>query len=51
VACFFFLMMLLMLFVKDSKDPRNGIQNGFWLFKILIIVGIPLQVVELIGEE
>jgi hypothetical protein len=40
LACFFFLMMLLMLFVKNSKDPRNGIQNGFWLFKILIILAI-----------
>lgn len=39
-ACFFFLMMLLMLFVKRSKDPRSGIQNGFWFFKILIIFGI-----------
>ena len=28
LACFFFLMMILMLFVKRSKDPRSGIQNG-----------------------
>jgi hypothetical protein len=27
-ACFFFLMMILMLCVKRSKDPRSGIQNG-----------------------
>ncbi|CAF0981995.1 unnamed protein product [Rotaria sp. Silwood1] len=39
-ACFFFLMMLLMLCVKRSKDPRSGLQNGFWIFKILIIIGI-----------
>jgi len=39
-ACFFFLMMILMLCVKRSKDPRSGIQNGFWFFKILIIIGI-----------
>ncbi|CAF0865690.1 unnamed protein product [Rotaria sordida] len=40
LACFFFVMMILMLCVKRSKDPRSGIQNGFWLFKILIIIGI-----------
>ncbi len=28
LACFFFLMMILMLCVKRSKDPRTGIQNG-----------------------
>ncbi|CAF1053054.1 unnamed protein product [Adineta steineri] len=39
-ACFFLLMMFLMLFVKRSKDPRSKIQNGFWFFKILIITGI-----------
>ena len=33
-------MMILMLCVKRSKDPRSGIQNGFWFFKILIIIGI-----------
>jgi hypothetical protein len=42
LACFFFVMMILMLCVKRSKDPRSGIQNGFWLFKILIIVGIAI---------
>ncbi|CAF1012079.1 unnamed protein product [Adineta ricciae] len=39
-ACFFFLMMILMLCVKRSKDPRSAIQNGFWFWKILIIIGI-----------
>ncbi|CAF1658208.1 unnamed protein product, partial [Adineta ricciae] len=39
-ACFFFLMMILMAQVKQSKDFRSGIQNGFWFFKIIIIVGI-----------
>ncbi|CAF1504703.1 unnamed protein product [Rotaria magnacalcarata] len=40
LACFFFTMMILMLCVKRSKDPRSGIQNGFWLWKILAIIGI-----------
>ncbi|XP_077990097.1 serine incorporator 1-like isoform X2 [Glandiceps talaboti] len=39
-ACFFFLMMMIMIYVKSSKDPRAGIQNGFWGFKFLIIVAI-----------
>lgn len=29
MACFFFLMMIIMLGVKRSKDPRSGIQNGY----------------------
>jgi len=40
LACFFFLMMILMLCVKKSKDPRSGFQNGFWFVKILMIIGI-----------
>jgi len=28
-----------MLCVKRSSDPRSGIQNGFWFFKVLIILG------------
>lgn len=28
LACFFFLMMIVMLCVKKSKDPRSGFQNG-----------------------
>ncbi|CAF0809106.1 unnamed protein product [Adineta steineri] len=40
LACFFFIMMVLMLCVKRSKDPRSAIQNGFWFWKILIIIGI-----------
>lgn len=42
LASFFFLMSLIMIKVKSSKDPRTGIQNGFWLFKILAIVGIAI---------
>lgn len=29
LACFFFVMMILMLCVKRSKDPRSAIQNGY----------------------
>jgi len=39
-ACFFFLMMIIMIYVNSSKDPRAAIQNGFWGFKFLIIVAI-----------
>lgn len=39
-ACFFFVMMVMMLCVRRSTDPRSKIQNGFWFFKILIILGI-----------
>lgn len=40
LAAFFFLFMILMIGVRSSRDPRSAIQNGFWFFKILIIVGI-----------
>lgn len=40
LACFFFLFAIIMIKVNSSKDPRSAIQNGFWFFKILIIVGI-----------
>jgi hypothetical protein len=39
VACFFFLFMILMFNVKTSRDCRSGVQNGFWLFKIIAIIG------------
>jgi len=39
LALFFCLMMFIMINVKSSKDCRSYIQNGFWFFKILIIVG------------
>lgn len=29
-----------MIGVKASKDPRGGIQNGFWGIKYLIVIGI-----------
>ncbi|XP_055376848.1 probable serine incorporator isoform X2 [Condylostylus longicornis] len=39
-ACFFTLMALIMIGVKSSRDPRAGIQNGFWGLKFLICIGI-----------
>lgn len=39
-AAFFFFFMLLMICVRSSRDPRAAIQNGFWFFKFLILVGI-----------
>lgn len=40
LACFFFLFMIVMLYVRDSRDPRSYLQNGLWFFKILALVGI-----------
>ncbi|CAL8298353.1 unnamed protein product [Lota lota] len=40
MACFFFLFTIVMIRVRNSKDPRASIQNGFWFFKFLILVGI-----------
>ncbi|KAJ8334834.1 hypothetical protein SKAU_G00404730 [Synaphobranchus kaupii] len=40
LACFFFLFCLIMIRVRSSKDPRARIQNGFWFFKFMILVGI-----------
>ncbi|KAM6995223.1 serine incorporator 2 [Tautogolabrus adspersus] len=40
MTCFFFLFCAIMIGVRSSKDPRAGIQNGFWFFKLLILIGI-----------
>ncbi|PWA33649.1 hypothetical protein CCH79_00007543 [Gambusia affinis] len=40
MACFFFLFSAIMIRVRNSRDPRAVIQNGFWFFKFLILVGI-----------
>lgn len=37
---FFVLFCLIMIKVSSSKDPRAKIQNGFWLFKVLIMIAI-----------
>ncbi|XP_017784317.1 PREDICTED: probable serine incorporator isoform X3 [Nicrophorus vespilloides] len=39
LCCFFLLMALMMIGVKRSKDPRGGIQNGFWGLKYLLVIG------------
>jgi len=39
VTLFFVLMSVLMIGVSTSKDPRAGIQNGFWGIKYLLIIG------------
>ncbi|XP_049887246.1 probable serine incorporator isoform X3 [Pectinophora gossypiella] len=36
---FFILMALIMIGVRSSKDPRAGIQNGFWGIKYLVLIG------------
>lgn len=40
VAGFFLLLTGIMICVKSSKDPRAYLQNGFWLFKWLFVIGI-----------
>lgn len=40
MAAFFFFFCLIMYGVKSSKDPRSGIQNGFWGIKVLIYIGL-----------
>uniref|UniRef100_A0A3Q2NYX0 Serine incorporator 2 n=1 Tax=Fundulus heteroclitus TaxID=8078 RepID=A0A3Q2NYX0_FUNHE len=40
MACFFLLFSIIMIRVRSSKDPRAAIQNGFWFFKFLALVGL-----------
>jgi len=40
MTLFFLFMALIMIGVKSSKDPRAGIQNGFWGLKYLVLIGI-----------
>ncbi|KAF1581890.1 Serine incorporator 2, partial [Eudyptes moseleyi] len=40
MAAFFFLFAMIMVCVRSSKDPRAAVQNGFWFFKFLVLVGI-----------
>ncbi|ETN74193.1 TMS membrane protein/tumor differentially expressed protein [Necator americanus] len=42
MASFFFIFMLLMFGVKSSKDARASIQNGFWFFKYLLLIGLTI---------
>ncbi len=39
VTLFFLLMALIMIGVRNSRDPRAGWQNGFWGVKYTLIVG------------
>jgi len=39
VTLFFALMAIIMIGVRSTADPRAGIQNGFWGFKYLLIIG------------
>lgn len=40
LSCFYALFMLIMVFVRDSRDPRAMLQNGLWFVKILILIGL-----------
>ncbi|MFH4982647.1 hypothetical protein AB6A40_009356, partial [Gnathostoma spinigerum] len=40
MALFFLLFCVLMLGVNSSRDVRSKIQNGFWFFKYMILIGI-----------
>ena len=39
VTIFFLFMSVIMIGVRNSRDPRAGIQNGFWGIKFLVIIG------------
>lgn len=39
ITVFFFLMSMIMLGVKSSRDARAPIQNGFWAIKYLLVIG------------
>ena len=39
MAAFFFFFCLIMYGVSSSRDPRAGLQNGFWGIKILLFIG------------
>lgn len=32
-------MAFMMIGVRSSKDPRSGIQNGFWAIKLIVLIG------------
>ena len=40
MTCFYWLFMLLMLCVRSSRDPRAGMQNGFWGIKFVIFIAL-----------
>lgn len=40
LSCFFFLFMVIMVFVRNSRDPRAMLQNGLWFVKIIMYIGL-----------
>jgi hypothetical protein len=40
MTSFFWLFMILMIYVRNSRDPRASIQNGFWGIKFLIFIAL-----------
>lgn len=40
VAAFFLILTAVMICVRSSKDPRAYLQNGFWFFKWLFVIGL-----------
>lgn len=42
MTIFFVAMACIMIGVKGSKDPRAGIQNGFWALKYMALIGITI---------
>lgn len=42
LTVFFFMMSLIMIGVKSSRDGRAAIQNGFWGLKFLIVIAITI---------
>lgn len=42
LTVFFFMMSVIMIGVKSSRDGRAPIQNGFWGLKFLIVIGITI---------
>lgn len=39
LSSFHLLFSLLMIKVETSRDPRSGLQNGWWLIKLVLLVG------------
>ncbi|KAM3940053.1 serine incorporator 5 [Leptodactylus fuscus] len=40
MACFFFLLFILTINIKNSRGCRAYIHNGFWFIKFLILIGM-----------
>lgn len=40
VALFFLILAVVMICVRSSGDPRSYLQNGFWFFKWLFVIGL-----------